>query len=135
MDKNDMLKRFAELKAKGGKITLGDLMSDEQKKRSEEQKKTLMDVHRHIDSNLYTKKEVKRASEKVRKFFDKLSLSKNVKTILMIDDISFFFEFEENSYYITYDIESECMTINDGTEFDEDSAHEIGFYELEENYF
>lgn len=51
----------------------------------------------------------------------------------------FFNKLKSGQYnLIKWDIESECMVISPGSskyEFNTDGDHEIGFYELEENYF
>lgn len=129
-DKEKMFEKFQTLKEKGSKITLQDLMSDKQTKEfNERMKKEKIDINLE-DLNVTSFDKVE---ELVKKYFDKLSLSIKIQTIIMIDEFSFTFKFNNNYYYIQYDSDSVCMIINDGMEFDDSTAHEIGFYELE-NY-
>lgn len=124
MDKVKMLKKFEELK-KAGKtpITLKDLMSEQEFEEFKNRPKEEIQIsNRKINS-----------SEKsmVQKFFNKLSKSTKVKGLMTLGEEQFIFTFQNKIHLIKYDTSSECMIIKVGN----DDEHEIGYYELQENFF
>jgi hypothetical protein len=123
-----MLERFNNLKKGGGKIALGDVMT-------QNQKDEFLSRNTAIDLNDVHIKSFKKCDiDMIEKYFNKLSRSTKINTLIMLNDISFMFEFDSEYYHITYDYDSLCMMINKGKNIDEDNATEIGLYELEK-YF
>jgi hypothetical protein len=84
---------------------------------------------RYAESAEYGKKQIK-------KFFNKLAKSKKVSELKMTGEYSLTFKFIDDYNTIAWHLDSECMVINPGLgdPFTNDS-HEIGFYEIGENYF
>lgn len=156
-EREEILKRFHELKETGKSFNLGDTLSDEQKERFTQNEKhlTLADKltseqkEKLANSNIsdildipfansrvavshYDPISVQAATSQIAKFLSK-ALSK-FSEIEIIDEYSFAFNFKGEIYRIGYDYESECMVINEGRDFDDDNAREIGYSEFKENY-
>ena len=132
--KKKMWKKFQELKKKGKEtITIADIMTDKQK---EEFNKRIKEKSISITPEDLNVKSFDKVypSELVFKYFDKLLQLPKVGTVSLIDDNSIIFEFGDKKYHITYDKSSLCMVINEGEEFDDDEAREIGYYELVEKF-
>lgn len=130
-DKQQMLDKFKELKEKGGNFTLGDTMTEEQKKKYFDNKPS---INRFTSNN-----ESISASEGklVEKYYKKASKQPEITEMVRINDRSFSFKYTDKYFIIAFDTDSDCMIVNEGLDdpFDSDKAHEISLYEIEELSF
>jgi hypothetical protein len=131
-DKQQMLDKFKELKEKGGKITLADIMTDKQKEELKNHP-----AGKFIISTMNNEVISPSDAKLVEKYYKKASKQPEITEMVRINDRSFSFKYTDKYFIIAFDTDSDCMIVNEGLgdPFDSDTAHEIGLYEIEELSF
>lgn len=124
-EREGIVKRFNEFKAKGGRFTLNDILTDEQKERIKNNAKNFKPKEPELSDKELAKKLISKYISKL------IKAGINVE---VINNHSITFNFKGNPYYIGYHFGSGCMVICNGTKFNDEDAREIGFEEFKDKF-
>jgi hypothetical protein len=121
-EKDQIIEKFNELKKSGKSFSLGDILSDDQK--------TRLQMENVVKSKPQISNDESHGSELISDYV--LEVSKFVDEIEIINSYSFTFEYNNKSYFIGYDFNSECVIFNEGKIMFQKKCREIGLYEIED---
>lgn len=119
-ERDNIIKKFNDFKKSGKRISLGDILSDEQKKE-------LNDETSHNTQNTSDKSH---GSKLISKYLSEVS--KFTKEVEILDEYSFNFEYNNKRYFIAYDFDSECVIFNEGQKMNPEKCREISIGEIKD---